>query len=106
MKFYSLVLLFILIVSMNSDCGDDNGKNAKDCQNQLTDADKKNGISYCCYGKSDKDEGCASLTKAQYDDIKQTIKDIESKSKVTVKKLDCNSLFLKFGLLNILLFLL
>ena len=107
MKFYSLVLLFILIVSIKSECNEEEGKKAKDCQDKLTEDDKKdNGYSYCCYVKANEGEGCTGLTKAQYDEIKKKIKDIETKENVEIKKLDCHSLFLKFGLLNILLFLL
>jgi len=108
MKFYSLVLLFILIVSINSDCDHEKGTKAKDCQNKLTDDDKKKeGYSYCCYLKTESAEGCIGLDKSSYDNIKDTIKELEKVDEIKkVKKLDCHSLFLKFGFLNILLFLL
>jgi len=106
MKFYSLILLFILITFINSKCSDVKGTKASDCQNKLSDNEKEKGYSYCCYVKATTDEGCARLTKDSYNNIKKAIKDLETERSLEIKSLDCHSLFLKFGLVNILLFLL
>ena len=105
MKFYSALILVLLIAYINSDCEDEDftpsGK--KDCKDKLTDADKTKGYSYCCYMEGDKGEKtCWELTKDEYNDIDGFKKENEDDN-LKIKTLYCNSLFLKLGFMNILL---
>ena len=108
MKFYTAFILLLLIAYINSDCEDESytPSKKKDCKDKLTDSDKNEGKSYCCFAEiTDGAKGCWALTKDQYNDIDGYIKDEESYG-LKVKTLYCNSLFLKLGLMNILFFLL
>ena len=78
----------------------------KDCENlKLGDEGYK-----CCYFKgkieNENTNTCIPITKSQYDDIKKTIKDFEKDSGNEVDKLDCNSSYLKYSLISLLLILL
>ena len=106
MKFYTVFILVLLIAYINSDCDDVTPSGKKDCKDKLSDADKNKGYSYCCYLESEKGEkGCWALTKDDYNDIDNYIKKNEG-DELKVKTLNCNSLFLKLGFMNILFFLL
>jgi hypothetical protein len=79
---------------------------AKDCEKlKLDEEDYK-----CCYFKGKLENKnrntCVGIRKAEYDDIKKTIKDIEKDSRNKVDKLDCNSSYLKYSLISLLLILL
>ena len=93
--------------TINTDCDDLNASSKNDCIGKLSENDKKD-YSYCCYVEfKNGGKGCWALRKAEYDDIKNYIKkEEEDMDGVKVKSLKCNSLFLKLGLMNILLFLL
>ena len=111
MKFYTVFILVLLIAYINSDCDDENftpsGK--KDCKDKLSEVEKNGGNSYCCYLETKSgDKVCWALTKDEYNDIDNYIKEAEkdSEGNLKIKSLDCNSLFLKLGFMNILFFLL
>ena len=109
MKFYSVLILFLLIeFTINTDCDALDASSKNDCIGKLSENDKTNDYSYCCFVEiKNGAKGCWALKKADYDDIKNYIKkEEEDMDGAKVKSLKCNSLFLKLGLMNILLFLL
>ena len=109
MKFYTCFILLLLFVYINSNCEDEGftPSKKKDCKDRLTDSDKNDGYSYCCFIEiKDGTKGCWKLTKDNYNNIKDYIKHEEEGMDGKVKTLYCNSLFLKLGLMNILFFLL
>ncbi len=110
MKFYSVLILFLLIeFTISTDCDEIEGASSKkDCNGKLSEKEKNDNYSYCCYVEfNNGGKWCWALKKADYDDIKNYIKkEEEDMDGVKVKSLKCNSLFLKLGLMNILLFLL
>ena len=79
---------------------------AKDCENIKLPSDE---YYKCCYfkGKMDNENTntCVPLKKSEYDDIKKTIENSE-KNGGKVDKLDCNSSYLKYSLISLLLILL
>ena len=110
MKFYKIILFGSLILSIYSStlCGDEEatGSSAKDCQKYETDDE----YPYCCFLKGTYEgtsyETCASLTKQEYDNIKNTIKSYEDEDDLDVKKLDCKSFYLELSILSFILLLL
>jgi hypothetical protein len=109
MKFYKIILFVSLILSIYSStlCSDDEatGSSAKDCEKY----EKDDGFPYCCFLKGT-DEGksvetCISLTKQQYDNIKNTMKSLEEND-YEIKKLDCKSFYLELSILSFILLLL
>ena len=109
--FFAFILTFVFCDDEDSSevqyCGAEvSASKVKDCENlKLRDGGYK-----CCYfkGKMENENinTCVPLTKAEYDDIKKTIKDAEKDSRNEVDKLDCNSSYLKYSLISLLLILL
>ena len=126
--FLILLLSFITYVYLDSDgrCGTNTSpKSASDCNDKLTDDDKNNyGYAYCCYFTSSKKSEynyCGGLSKKEYDNIGKYMK-IQKKSQEIGKienemglndnyedlgklKVDCNSNYIKLGILILFLFL-
>lgn len=109
--FFAFILTFVFCDDEDSSevkyCYDDiTASKAKDCENLKLDEKYYK----CCYfkGKMENENinTCVPLTKAEYDDIKKTIKDFEKDSGNEVDKLDCNSSYLKYSLISLLLILL
>ena len=109
MKFYSIFILLLLIAFINSDCDDDDysPSKKKDCKDRLTDSEKNQGYSHCCFIEiKGGAKGCWALSKSEYDNIEDYIKASEEDEDFEIKTLDCISLFLKLGFMNILFLLL
>ena len=106
MKFYSVLILFLLITYINSECEGGNASSLKDCKDKkFSDEEIANEYSSCCYVEmKDGLKTCWALKKDDSNDIEGYLK--KSSEGNDVKSLKCNSLFLKLGLVNILLFLL
>ncbi len=109
MKFYNIILFASLILYILSDeCNSkESASSKKDCKDLKTDSYK------CCFLKAkDKDgEGssCMSVTKEEYDNIKDYIKKMEELGKsedLKIKKLDCKSIYLELSVLSFILLLL
>ena len=77
---------------------------AKDCNTLKVDEESEE--KYCCYLKGEYQgieiNRCNGLSEEEYKDIKGTIKTYES-SGGKVKKLDCNSYYLKISLLSLII---
>ena len=102
MKLYSLIIIFISIIYINSLCDDIEPKRSEDCNGNLSKKDKIHG-NYCCYLKTSDGKECIILTQDDYDDIKGLIK--RHRDTDTIYSLDCHSFYLKIGFLNILFLL-
>jgi hypothetical protein len=109
MKFYNIILFASLILYIYSDsaCNSKTSADkAKDCKDLAT----SDAEDYCCYAKG-KDENkqslsrCVTITKENYNKIKDYIKSLEDKG-YEVKKLDCKSSYLELSVLSIILLLL
>ncbi len=109
MKFYNIILFASLILCIYSQSACDSktqASKAKDCKDLQT----TNSEDHCCYAKG-KDEnskdisGCVTVTKENYDKIKDFIKSLKDKG-YEVKKIDCKSIYLKLSVLSFILLLL
>ena len=125
--FFILLLSFITYVYLGEGiCGTNTSpKSASDCNDKLTDEDKNNyGYAYCCYftlSKKSEYNYCGGLSKKEYDNIGKYMKiqkiekevdeleneidpddDYEDFGKL---KLECNSNYIKLGILILFLFL-
>jgi len=107
MKFYIIIFISLILSICSADtCDPEKSKasSVKDCDK----LEKLNGYPYCCYFKGKDEDGeretCLPLTKDNYDNIKDYIKEFE-KDGGKVKKLDCKSFYLELSVL-IFIFLL
>ncbi len=124
MKFYNIILfasLILCILSQDDNVEDlpgdkvvedpcekkDPASSKEDCFNLKTNKYK------CCYTKVKSNEGeaafCTSVSKSEYDNIKDYIKSWEEEDKsgnLDVKKLDCKSIYLEISVLSFILLLL
>ena len=109
MLYYYYIIFYFLIIFIKSDQCDkftNIPSSVNECQGQLSDTQIKDDLkSHCCYYKSDNDilPKCISLTKIQYDNIKDYIKFNEILWGEVNLKIDCYSFYLKIGLLNLIL---
>ncbi len=109
MKFYSVLILLVLITYIINEksCNEIEPSGKNDCHGKLSESDKTNSkLSYCCYLEYDSKKGCYGATQKEYDNIKDTKKALEKLGNTKIDKIDCYSLFLKLGFLNLLFFLL
>jgi len=108
MKFYKIILFASLILYiLSSECSDKKiASGSADCENLKTsDSD-----GHCCFAKGkDKNDSpvstCISVTKSEYDKIKDKIKSLE-KEGYEVDKLDCKSIYIELSILSFILLLL
>jgi hypothetical protein len=108
MKFYNIIFFASLILYiLSSDCSNKkNAESSKDCQ----DLETSDSDGHCCFAKGkDKNSSqvsmCISVTKNDYDNIKEYKKSLEGQGYV-VDKLDCKSIYLELSLLSFILLLL
>ena len=105
-KLRYLILLFLISNVFSSECYDKgNPSGSKDCK----DLAVAEGKEYCCYLKAKSGIiGCFELTKAQYDNIEDTISELEKEAGngEKVEKLDCKNDYIKFYLFSLLLLIL
>ena len=110
MKNYQIIILLILIIyifSSEDNCYKVNPSKKSECHNLYTEEDRNNGY-FCCYVKSKGNgitaTGCISLSKKEKDNIKDTIKEMESGGG-EVKSLDCEASYLSIGLFSLIFLL-
>ena len=122
-----LLLSLITYVYLDSGCSStENPKSADDCKGKLDDNDKTySKYEYCCYesySKKSESNKCTGLTKKEYDNIGKYVKiskkyieiaelnheidpDTYKDNDFGKYKIECNSYYLKFGILILYLFL-
>ena len=105
MKYQIILLLFLLSYISSEDCIKISPSKQKDCNEKLSDSDKANGYKYCCYVEANNVKGCLPYTQDEYDAIGKAKENSNSDVKVD-GKIECKSVYLTFGLLNLLLFFL
>ena len=100
-----IILLFAQIICDGDDavkCKGPGKKNADEC-NKINPVE---GFYRCCFIKGkfegESEEGCISITKAQYDDIDDAIEAYE-KAGGDVDSLDCGSNYIIISLLSLIL---
>ena len=116
MKIYIIALLisvnYIFCSTTESSCEDVNPASKSDCTNFY------NGIEsdgyHCCYSRETYNGvdtyQCFDLNRDEYNNIKQTIKNIEESfyndgDDLKIKSLDCNSYYLQLGLISLIFLL-
>ena len=111
MKIYTFLILVSLILYVQNSCDTfDQAKNKEECFNsELSEFEKQDNYTRCCYVQY-KYSGhtlseCEPLNEDEYHDIDNYIKKVEDKYHMTVKKLDCESSYLKLGALALILLL-
>lgn len=99
LQIFLVIALFGFIFS--TDCAlIQNPTKKKDCNEKLSENDKTIGFKYCCYLEVESMKTCSPLTQEGYDAIGKAKKSDDSSSKVK-GKIECQSLFLKFALINL-----
>ena len=76
-----------------------NPTSKKDCNDKLTDWDKQNNYKYCCYQEIAGEKDCVPYNQVSYDALGK------AKTNVAGWKIECNSSYLKLGLLSLLFFI-
>lgn len=107
------ILCFLLIISyINSQtCTGITPSKAEDCKDDSIPSTMKEkyDFTHCCYKELENLDGgksCTLLTTRQYKNIGKYIKLTEEQNDYDYKmKIDCNSYYLKFYLLSLILFL-
>ena len=107
--FFLFLLVFSYIGSFNP-CGTYSGppSDADDCKDELlSDTQKKLDYKHCCFKEEENNESsgksCIAITTRQYEHIGKYIKYLEEDYEYKIK-IDCNSSYLKFYLLSLILF--
>ena len=112
MNFFKYLMFIILIEYINSDqCDEFTGipSQVSDCKDKLSQVQIDSNLkAYCCYSKNDvrPNAQCVSLTKEQYDNIKDYIRFNKILWGEVNLSIDCKSLYLYLGISNLLLFIL
>ena len=115
----AIIILFIslcLFSFINLTCEPDEENNkirdSDDCKDRAFSSEEIEDNKYkCCYMRTKvnlntrkgKLYQCIGLTKNEYDVVKDLIKKYEAETGVDDVKIDCNSSYIKFGLLSLLL---
>lgn len=103
MKFYHIILVLLLIAYINTEDGCKSIKNPSkksDCNGKLSSTEQ-NKYSHCCYVDNDEGKACVALKKDEFDSLEQNIKEAKDKGE-KVGTIECNSSYLKIGLLSLL----
>ena len=113
MKLYQIALLLFFISYVYTDTDFmfiANPTKKSDCNEKLSEADKKNNIKYCCYVEvGDTLKSCVPYTQENYDLIGKAKKESSttSSSSSDVKgKIECTTQYLTLGIISLLFFLL
>ena len=105
-------LISILLISniFSSECSKkESASSAEDCNKLAVGSGKDK----CCYikykytedSKEKEETGCHDITKAEYDDIKKTMEDLEKGAELDNLKiidLDCKNEYIKFSILSLI----
>ena len=107
MNIYQILLVLALFeFSISTSCAEiANPTKKKDCNGNLSEDDKAAGIKYCCYLEAGSLKMCSPFTQEAYDAIGKAKKESNSNSGSSSGekgKIECQSLYLKFALINLL----
>jgi hypothetical protein len=108
MKAFQLICILCLFIYTYQQCFKLNAQK-EDCKKENFDSDEKEAKKeYCCYYKNGDTTACTSLTKYQYEHIKDWVKS-QKLSDYNIKddaEIDCKSFYLEFNILVLLFILL
>ena len=116
----SLFIITYLFSFINTTCTTDEYdtykyRDYKDCEIRAFDSEEIEDNAYrCCHIEIEIEtsnveqsfEGCIPVSKNQYDNIRQLIREYEAKTNVDDVDIDCNSSYLKFYIISLIIFLL
>ena len=112
MKLNYIIVLGFLIAFTVSDAAkcelNLNPTSKKDCNGKITDADIADGDKYCCYYEVGTYKVCMAFSQAEYDNIGETKNSMGGLGGTVADstfKIECNSSYLKLGLLSLLFFI-
>ena len=97
MKYINIFLALALFCLTKSCVEILSPKSKGDCNGKLTDAEKGVGAKYCCFAEKNGEKACVPIDQATYDLIPDQKID---------GTFDCNSSFIKYGLIGLILVLL
>ena len=121
MNIFKLILIYSSLFSfINTTCRTDEDdiiryRNYKDCKDRVFDSDEIEDNAYkCCHIEIEIEsanvehsfEGCIPVTKNQYYNIRQLVRQYETKANVDDVDIDCNSSYVKFYIISLIIFLL
>jgi hypothetical protein len=106
MKYLEIIIVLCLIILTYQSC--ESGTKKEDCKAEnLSNSEKEKGAEYCCYAEGVINPVCITLSKYQYNNIKDYIKKMKLIGLFSDDaKIDCKSLYLGISLLSFLLLLL
>ena len=110
MKLYQVILIS-LSISFVLNCGSAN-PSKDNCIQSLTDYDKNQGITHCCYfrykaEKQDEVKSCVDFNKYQFDHLTKYLKNtVYFEVGTEDVNLECGAAYFKLGLLSLILILL
>ena len=110
MKLYQIAL-FLLFVSYvytdETDCIYIASPSKKsDCNEKLSEADKANKYTHCCYQESGNSKACVAITQEIFDSIGKSSSSAKKAASDAHYKIECNSKYLTIGIISLLFFLL
>ena len=114
-----IIIILTILSFINSICNTEDEEVAKirdtdDCSRRsFTDDETNEGAYRCCLVEKEVDRvdfygkefSCIALTATDYDKVKDLVKTMEKENGVDDVSIDCNSKYLKFGLLSLSLLL-
>ena len=108
MKLNYIIVLGYLIAFTVSDCiSTTSPSSLKDCNGQLSEAEKQT-YKYCCIHITDAYKQCVPYTKEAYDNYEKARKEssgLAGSIMDAALKVECDSSYLKLGLLSLLFFI-
>ena len=98
-----MIIAILLLSWVNSKCDEKETDSIKNCKDETLEDDKK----HCCFiDAGETFVGCVGLTEDEYKNQDAYKKELETgEKKIKVNKLDCNSNYLKFCLISLLVIL-
>jgi hypothetical protein len=106
MKFYQIILiLFLLSVVQANECTSVSPSKKKDC-NEKSKSSESDGWKYCCYEETNGAKSCDTYDQAEYDAIGKWPDATKKAYKEAKIKIECESSYIAFTLLSLILVIL
>lgn len=106
MKLHQIILiLFLLSIVQANECDEVNPSKKKDCTKH-SKSSESDGWKYCCYVEANSQKGCIDYSQAQYDAIGKMTSSEKKAAKDLGGKIECESSYIAFTLLSLILIIL
>lgn len=103
MKLHQIILiLFLLSVVRANECTSVNPSKKKDC-NEKSKSSESDGWKYCCYEETNGVKSCDSYDQIFYDSIGKWTSEAKKAYKNAGYKIECESSYITFTLLSLIL---